>query len=113
MKKIQIKQYGKKYNLQLFVTSYCHNGNMAIIAYSNDEPYVDLTVNFDETLPVQEAYVNVNGMPNIVQIIEEFATAKGITKRSGYVEYPLYRFDLSKMKEYILPDSDYPFIEVD
>lgn len=65
------------------------------------EPYATLTVNLDteEDISIDEAFVDVNNIPDACRFIEyyELGVPTGRIARSGYCEYPLYRFDLDKI----------------
>ena len=65
------------------------------------ETFATLTVNLNAFLVYNnQAYVDVNNCPWAIDFIKENELGKpcaGITKQSGYVIYPLYEFDLSKI----------------
>lgn len=110
MKTIKVESYGNKYEVSLFVSSYLANNNMAIEMITNDgEPFSSLTVNLDFLMPGY-AFIDTNNNPdNIEEIIKKtgIATPTGTVKQSGFCQYPLYEFDMDKLKEYAIPDSDY------
>lgn len=78
------------------------NGNLAIfINDDSDYPLCRLTTNLDVVDP-DCAYLDVNNCEfaeKIVQILD-IATFTGITKRSGFVIYPLYKFNMEKLERY-------------
>lgn len=51
-------------------------------------------------------YLNVNDMPDIEKFIteNELGEFTGFTQRSGYCEYPLYLFNVDKLRE-LCPDG--------
>lgn len=65
------------------------------------EPYATLTVNLEneENVDVNEAFVDVNNLTDARGFIERYGLGvpTGRIARSGYCEYPLYRFDLEKI----------------
>lgn len=65
------------------------------------EPFATLTVNLDteEDISIDEAFVDVNNIPDACRFIEcyELGVPTGRIARSGYCEYPLYKFDLDKI----------------
>lgn len=67
------------------------------------EPYQTLTVSFGEFIGMKNcAYIDVNNCsPFAKQLLDAFGAAKdtGLTKRSGYCEYPLYVFDEQFLRE--------------
>ncbi|MBR0420292.1 MAG: DUF4313 domain-containing protein [Erysipelotrichaceae bacterium] len=100
----------KEYELAFYVSSYSSNGNMAIklILPNEEDVWGDLTVNLDLLIPGY-AFVDTNNNPGIEKVIEKYGFAKptGTTRTNGFCEYPLYEFNLDKMKPYIHPESDY------
>lgn len=59
------------------------------------EPYGNATVNLmDEGLQQNHAYLDVNNIPEIVEVLEGAGAgwATGRKRLSGYVEYPLFAF---------------------
>lgn len=97
---MKIKGWNQEYEVKIEKTKYMNNGNLAIslICYDDEykywEPYGILTVNFDEKLPEDYAYVDTNNMPNAEQFIEENKLGEfvGKYKMSGFCCYPLYKF---------------------
>lgn len=89
-----INNHGIDYNVTIKYTKY-FNGNLAIcLVCDNGESYGNLTVNFDEKLPPNHAYVDTNNMPSAIKFIEENALGEftGMAKQSGFCTYPLYKF---------------------
>ena len=71
-----------------------------------DEPFGDVTVNLSVAAPNYCGYLNVNDMPDIEKFIteNELGEFTGFTQRSGYCEYPLYLFNVDKLRE-LCPDG--------
>lgn len=89
---VEVKAYKHKY----------YNGNLAIQLNCVDGiPWARLTVNFDVKLPPDMAYVDTNNCPEGPDFIEENGLgefAYGF-HHSRFCDYPLYKFDLSKLEE--------------
>ena len=105
-----------EHDLAFYVSSYT-NGNMAIDLIEpscEEEPHWSrMTVNIDRLMP-NYAFVDTNNNSKIEGVLKKYKFAKftGTTKISGFHEYPLYEFDLKKMKDYIHPESDYPYLTI-
>lgn len=101
----KLKAYGKCFELTAVKHSYCVDDSLAIelVDNKNHECFAMLTVNLSESLycklPEDVQAVDVNNCPWAEKFIEENKLGKplGITIRSGYCDYPLYKFDLSKL----------------
>ena len=97
---MKIKGWDKEYEVKIEESRYMNNGNLAIslMCYDDEfnfwEPYGRLTVNFDEKLPANHAYVDTNNMPNAEDFINENKLGEftGKYKISGFCCYPLYKF---------------------
>ena len=98
--------------LSLEVTTYAKHGNTAICLWAETEEgpeeYSTLTVNLDERLPEDFAYIDVNNNSGLLKILvaNGLATETGIMGMSGFCTYPLVRLNLDKIKEYGLPKKD-------
>jgi len=94
------------YDVFLKIHRYVNNQNLAIEILIDKghyyEPYGMLTVNLSETLPEDTAYVDTNNIQNAEEFIKEYKLGEstGDTRRSGFCEYPLYKFDLETVKKY-------------
>lgn len=96
---MKIKGMFAEYEVKAEKTEY-YNGNFAMVLYCHDdeydfwEPYGNLTVNFEEKLPENHAYVDVNNIPNAEAFIAEYKLGEplGEFKMSGFCCYPLYKF---------------------
>ena len=94
----------------LDIQQYMNNKAMYIGLMCNedgyDEPFGDVTVNLSVAAPNYCGYLNVNDMPDIEKFIteNELGEFTGFTQRSGYCEYPLYLFNVDKLRE-LCPDG--------
>lgn len=90
---------------------------VGVLDTRENEPYADLTVCLnDSTLGKDEAYVDTNNCPSAIKLIDEYKMGKptGKVGKSGFCEYPVYKFDLTKIKElneYDLTDEQKEHIE--
>ena len=92
---MKIENWGETYDVTVVKTNYNSNGNLAIQLVCDDgSPYGTLTVNLDKKLPNNQAYVDINNMPNAAQFIEENHLGRFLDDFgfSGYCMYPLYEF---------------------
>lgn len=104
MKTYKIETYSGTYKVGLGVSEYLSNGSLAIelIDAKGREPFAILTVNIEEEGANKEtAYVDINGFPWAQKFIEdnELGEFTGKYGRSGFCVYPLYKFNLDKIKE--------------
>ena len=91
--------------MKIEYTTY-RSGNLAVLL-DDDIITVNLSYVFDELgieLPDMCAYVDINNRPDAIKIIEDngIATPLGLYCQSGFVNYPLYRFN----KEYEVLRTD-------
>ena len=101
------------YKIKLQLTSYRNDNSLAIVAmcykkeHKSWESYGTLTVNlnYDDCDPAPEdcAYLNANNINGVEEFVTENKLGEftGITKQSGCCTYPLYRFDMIKIKSII------------
>lgn len=109
---IKVDSYGESYNCSLLISEYEQNNNMAIMLIEETgEPFADVTVNLEPLAP-GFAYLDTNGLKGVDDIVNKYKIAKptGITRKSGWCEYPLYEFDLDELRKYAHRDSDYYLI---
>ena len=60
-----------------------------------------MTVNLDEKLAEDEAYVDLNNWPDAAEIINTYKLGKCVgAASSGYCMYPRVKFDLEKLRRY-------------
>lgn len=105
MKTFEIETAWSHYdNCTLSQSEYANNGHIALSVWCDDGPLADLTVNLDTTkkYPKNYGYVDTNNFPTATMLIYRLGigTWTGTTGQSGWCEYPLYEFDLEKIKEY-------------
>lgn len=103
MNRINYKKYGSNHPIELLKSSYCNNGNLAIemVTYEDGypEPWSMLTVNLDDVLEPDCAYVDINNNgEDITAWIEQnsLGTPTGHIGYSGFCVYPEYKFNLEK-----------------
>ncbi len=110
METLELKtQWGSTEQVQLEINNYLDNNGMYIgIMTSSDypEPYGDMTVNLDSKAPDYCGYIDTNNMPELAKFIEDndIGEFTGLTKRSGFCEYPLYLFNPEKLRQ-LCPDG--------
>lgn len=102
---LNYEKYGTVHPMQLQITSYL-DGNLAIQmvtwAEGYPEPWASLTVNLDGVRGRDCAFIDTNGDPDFpVWLIRNgLAIPTGITQRSGFCEYPEYRFRADRLREF-------------
>lgn len=94
--------HGQVFHIWLAQETYFHPRSLCVKAFTDDNiPFATLTTNLvSPSQSFSRAYVDVNNCPWIEQFLvsNDIATpVKNITAKSGYVVYPLYDFDLSKL----------------
>lgn len=94
-------EYGD-YNIALQTSKY-DNGNLAVMLIDTEtgEDYAVLTVNLGTKLSGENmAYIDTNNFPEAEQFIKEnnLGEPTGITRQSGFCEYPLYNLNLEGAK---------------
>ena len=100
--------WGTEYKIKLGLDNYSSNDNLAIVMYCWDEElkfwdnFATLTVNLE---PVDEdcGYLDVNNLKEAEDWVREnkLGEPTGRVRQSGYVTYPLYKFDLQRIKSII------------
>lgn len=103
--------WGKTEDVQLEMNNYVNNNGMFIglICPSEEggyEPYGDITVNLGVKAPDYCAYVDINNMPGLEKFIADnnLGEFTGLVQRSGFVEYPLYMFNVDELRK-VCPDG--------
>ena len=103
-------QWGSTVDVQLEINNYMNNNGLylGLMGREDDyfEPYGDISVNLGTKAPDYCAYVDLNNMPELEKFIEEndLGEFTGLTQRSGFCEYPLYMFNVDKLRE-LCPDG--------
>ena len=91
--------------MQLQINQYMNNGCIYIGLVTNEEgypePYGDMTVNLPGKAPDYCGYIDLNNMPELEKFIadNDLGEFTGLTKRSGFCEYPLYLFNVDKLRK--------------
>lgn len=88
--------------LTLVPAKYEIDDSLAVQAWGDWEPYGTLTVNLgEEDLPEHYAYFNINMYrgPELLEVLENASIINGTqkTKKSGFVTYPLVRWNLEDL----------------
>lgn len=102
MKTLSLKAWGKTHRLWCKLDTYQCNGSLAIQLYCDEGAFATLTVNLaDGCARGEYAYVDTNNCPWAPAFIAEhkLGVPTGILGFSGFCQYPLYRFDIAKLKE--------------
>ena len=92
-----IQQYMN--NMAMFIGLMCNEDGY-------EEPFGDVTVNLSVAAPNYCGYLNVNDMPDIKSLLQ-ITTLESLLdsrKGAGYCEYPLYLFNVDKLRE-LCPDG--------
>ena len=101
-------QFGTTENVTLTVSTYMDNKSLYVGMTTEEdgfpEPYGDVTVNLLASVPPYCAFVDTNNMPELEDFLVENGIAEftGLEQKSGYCSYPLYQFDVEKMRELCL-----------
>lgn len=91
--------------MEFLRSKYAHSGTLAVWAISDDgSPYGVATVyleNQSEFLSKDEAFVNENNWPSVVNDLTNAGIATKTSKfgLSGFCKYPVMKFNLDKIKE--------------
>lgn len=107
------------YTLRLSMHRYASNNSLAVLAECFDKdfdayvPFCDVTVNLEETSMIPAfvgegfAFVDENDTPGIGKTLEKagLASFTGIMGQSGFCAYPLYKFDLDKLRAFVYENT--------
>lgn len=104
MKTYKVETDFGTYEVELGVSEYINNGSLAIELIDAEErdTFAVLTVNIEEEGADKEtAYVDINDCPWAPKFIKENELGEFAGKygESGFCVYPLYKFNLDKIKE--------------
>ena len=98
-------RFGTKEEVELTIDSY-HNSRCLFLGLTTNEegfyePYGDISVNLNDNAPDYCAYVDTNNMPELEKFLEdnEIGYFTGMVKQSGFCTYPLYMFNIDKLRE--------------
>lgn len=103
----KLNAYGRDWNLIPIKQTYTYGNGLAIsLMQEGGSCFAHLTVNLIDalegiaTLPDDCAFVDVNNAPWAEKFIQEnnLGIHLGMYVQSGYVSYPLYKFNLDKLK---------------
>lgn len=93
-----------KENVFLRVGRYADRDRMYVgLVCEDGEPYDDLTVNLpDVPMAEAQACLNTNHLPYAVEFVEKYhlAVKSGLLVKSGFCTYPVYLFDLERLREF-------------
>lgn len=106
MKTYKLNAWGKNYDVSVNVANYFNNKNIAVTMDYFDEdcgcwfPYATVTVNLRD-LDDGFAFVDTNNCPWAEDFINDNRLGKftGEYGYSGWCAYPLYKFDMAKIKD--------------
>ena len=73
-----------------------------VVSVENPDGAIGTVTVYLGEVPKDYAYIDVNNFPEIVEVLERLEVAEhtGIYTKSGFVEYPLYKFNREKLYEY-------------
>lgn len=100
-----LSPYSGETQVMLDIQQYANNGRIAISLITNEEGYPELfgclTVNIDEPAPDYCGYLDTNNLSNAEKFVTENGLGEftGFTGGSGYCKYPLYLFNVDKLRE--------------
>lgn len=107
----EYEEYGRKTGVMLEARHYVGNKALylGLIERESMEPFCNLTVNLPGgDVPPFAAFLDVNHLEGAREFVEKNALAEdtGITRRSGFVTYPLYLFNAEKLRELFPHEMD-------
>lgn len=104
-KLIYKSEYSGDNEVELNIQTYQNNGRIFIGLISNEEgypqPFADLTVNIDAPAPNYCGYLDTNNFSNVERFVceNDLGEFTGLMGRSGFCEYPLYLFNVDRLRE--------------
>ena len=102
MKKMfRVKTMFGAYDVYFVISKYFSNDNLSLDLFSiEDGPIARLTVNLGDKLEKNMAYLDTNNCGWARKFVEEYGLGRdtGIVKSSGWCTYPLYEFDMNKIR---------------
>lgn len=83
------------------IGNYSHNNNTAISLDCSEGVFATITVNLDENLDEDMAYLDTNNCSWVEDIMEKYGLGEftGKIRQSGFCVYPLYKLNLKAIKE--------------
>ena len=103
-------KYSGKTEVELSLAQYANNGRLYLgLSNYRDgdlEPFADVTVNIDAPVPDYCGYLDTNNLSKVEKFVTEndLGEFTGIMGQSGYCQYPLYLFNVDKLRE-LCPDG--------
>lgn len=98
-----VDSFGEEIEVVINLSCYANNGSlfMELLDKETYEPYSSLTVNLWNELPENMAFIDTNNCPEAEIFIKEneLGSFTGYREQSGFCKYPLYEFDLNKLRE--------------
>ncbi len=97
--------WGKTKKVELEINYYMNNHCIYIGLTTgkgaNLESFADVTVNLDGKAPDYCGYLNTNNLSGLEEFVVKNGIGEftGLTKQSGFCEYPLYLFNVDKLRE--------------
>lgn len=101
-------QWGGEYEIGLTVNHYLENNNLFVgmVCY-NGEPFANLTVNLSVPCDENCAFIDTNNLGmGIMAWLEKnnLGTQTFRFQRSGFCEYYEFKFDMDKVKKYLIAE---------
>ena len=107
-KTLKLHCYDETFDVCFYLNRYEHHDNLYVGLYCIEEggfePFCDITVNLDEKVPEEHGYLDTNNMGSeMVDWLKanDFISLPLSFGFSGYCVYPLVKFNMDKIKEYI------------
>ena len=104
--------FGQTEICTLSVSKYSNNGHVAVQIWCEDGPYSTLTVNVNgiKKFPENCSALDVNNFPNGTGLVKRLGIAKPTGKYlgSGFCSYPVYEFDMDKLRKYTETEKKEP-----
>lgn len=108
MKTMKLVAHGEEEEVYCAICRYADNLNLALTLYTvQGECYATITTNISP-LPADTAAVDINNCPWAEDLIKKYHLGVEVDRklRSGFVVYPVYKFDMTVLAEYA-DDSPY------
>lgn len=109
-KVIKLNYVGEDFNLYIVLNKYATTDNLYVGLVSEDGGlFGDVTVNL---MPIKGkmkknyGFVDVNNLPYLEELIRRYKLGKKTNQcvQSGFVNYPLYEFNLDVLEQYVKKD---------